>query len=57
MSTERLVYVVDDDDAVRRSAAFMLRHAGFKVVPVESGVAQHECSRTAYRVIVIDYID
>ncbi|MEH6716653.1 response regulator transcription factor [Parasphingorhabdus flavimaris] len=38
MTNERLVYVVDDDDSVRRSAAFMLRHAGFKVEPVESGV-------------------
>lgn len=38
MSSERLVYIVDDDDSVRRSAAFMLRHAGFKVEPVESGV-------------------
>jgi two-component system response regulator FixJ len=38
LTNERLVYVVDDDDSVRRSAAFMLRHAGFKVEPVESGV-------------------
>lgn len=38
MTNERLVYVVDDDDSVRRSAAFMLRHAGFKVEPVVSGV-------------------
>ena len=38
LTNERLVYVVDDDDSVRRSAAFMLRHAGFKVEPVVSGV-------------------
>ena len=39
MANERLVYIVDDDDAVRRSAAFMLRHAGFRVRPLESGIA------------------
>ena len=38
LTNERLVYVVDDDDSVRRSAAFMLRHTGFKVEPVVSGV-------------------
>ena len=37
MTNERLVYVVDDDDSVRRSAAFMLRHAGFKVEPIWTG--------------------
>ncbi len=53
MSTERLVYVVDDDDAVRRSAAFMLRHAGFKVVQVESGVAFLKLAKNAERGCVL----
>ena len=38
MPNERLVYIVDDDDAVRRSASFMLKHAGFQTRPVESGI-------------------
>ncbi len=36
--TGRLVYIVDDDEAVRRSAAFMLKTAGFTVDSFESGV-------------------
>ena len=53
MSSERLVYVVDDDDSVRRSAAFMLRHAGFKVQPVESGVAFLKLAKGAERGCVL----
>lgn len=53
MSNERLVYVVDDDDSVRRSAAFMLRHAGFKVQPVESGVAFLKQAKGAERGCVL----
>lgn len=34
-----LVHVVDDDDAIRRSASFMLKTAGFQVQAHESGVA------------------
>jgi len=33
-----LVYVVDDDDAIRRSAGFMLKTSGFRVRTFESGV-------------------
>lgn len=33
----RLVHVVDDDEAVRRSASFMLKTSGFAVVAYESG--------------------
>ena len=29
MVAEKLVHIVDDDDSVRRSAAFMLKLAGF----------------------------
>jgi two-component system, LuxR family, response regulator FixJ len=39
MTTEKLVHIVDDDDAVRRSAAFMLKHAGYRVECHVSGVA------------------
>lgn len=35
---KRLVHLVDDDDAVRRSAAFMLKTSGFQVESYESGV-------------------
>jgi two-component system, LuxR family, response regulator FixJ len=34
----RTVYLVDDDDAIRRSAGFMLRTSGFTVKAYESGV-------------------
>jgi len=53
MGNERLVYVVDDDDSVRRSATFMLRHAGFKVEPVESGVAFLKLAKGAERGCVL----
>lgn len=53
MSNERLVYIVDDDDAVRRSAAFMLRHAGFQVRPVESGIAFLKLVKNAERGCVL----
>ncbi|QJB70501.1 response regulator transcription factor [Parasphingorhabdus halotolerans] len=53
MTSERLVYVVDDDDAVRRSAAFMLRHAGFQVRPVESGVTFLKLAKDAERGCVL----
>lgn len=33
-----LVHVVDDDDAVRRSASFMLKTSGYQVKPYSSGV-------------------
>jgi two-component system, LuxR family, response regulator FixJ len=38
MRAEKLVYIVDDDDSVRRSAAFMLKHAGYRVESWASGV-------------------
>jgi two-component system, LuxR family, response regulator FixJ len=39
MPAEKLVHIVDDDDSVRRSAAFMLKHAGYEVESHVSGVA------------------
>lgn len=38
MTSDQLVHIVDDDDGVRRSVAFMLRHAGYRVEPHISGV-------------------
>ncbi|WP_010189023.1 response regulator transcription factor [Sphingomonas sp. PAMC 26605] len=37
MSDKRTVHLVDDDDAIRRSAGFLLRSAGFDVVSYGSG--------------------
>ena len=39
MSEERLIHLVDDDDAIRRSAGFMLKTAGFRAKTYESGDA------------------
>lgn len=38
MASDKLVHIVDDDDSVRRSAAFMLKHAGYRVQSYASGV-------------------
>jgi len=38
MSDTRLIHLVDDDEAVRRSAGFMLKTSGFRVQAYESGV-------------------
>jgi two-component system response regulator FixJ len=39
MSEPRLIHLVDDDAAVRRSAGFMLKTAGFRVESYEDGAA------------------
>ncbi len=36
---ERLVYLVDDDEAIRHSASFMLRHVGMTVKTFPDGVS------------------
>jgi two-component system response regulator FixJ len=38
MAEGRAVYLVDDDEAIRRSAGFMLRTSGYEVRTYESGV-------------------
>jgi len=38
MTPKRLIYLVDDDDAVRRSAGFMLKTSGYEVETFASGV-------------------
>ncbi|ARR53409.1 DNA-binding response regulator [Rhizorhabdus wittichii DC-6] len=39
MSDKRLVHIIDDEDAVRRAASFMLKTSGFTVESWSSGVA------------------
>lgn len=39
MTADHIVYLVDDDDAVRRSASFMLKTSGYKVETYPSGIA------------------
>ena len=39
MDDRQVVHIVDDDDAVRRSAGFLLRTSGYTVVAHESGTA------------------
>lgn len=47
MSKERLVYIVDDDDAVRRSANFMLSRSGYDTEPIVSGAAFMQIAKEA----------
>ncbi len=53
MAAEKLVHIVDDDDAVRRSAAFMLKHAGYRVQSHVSGIAFLKEARVAERGCVL----
>lgn len=39
MSDVRVIHLVDDDEAIRHSASFMLRHAGFRVKTYPDGCA------------------
>lgn len=39
MEDKRIIHIVDDDDAIRRSASFMLKTSGFEVISYLSGVA------------------
>jgi two-component system response regulator FixJ len=47
MSDQRLIHLVDDDEAVRHSASFMLRHAGFSVKTYADGVTFLDGAREA----------
>lgn len=47
MSETRLIHLVDDDEAVRHSASFMLRHAGFSVKTYADGVIFLESAQQA----------
>lgn len=53
MLTDKLVHIVDDDDSVRRSAAFMLKHAGYRVESHISGVEFLKEAKSAERGCVL----
>ena len=53
MPAEKLVHIVDDDDSVRRSAAFMLKHAGYRVESHISGVQFLKEAKNAERGCVL----
>jgi two-component system response regulator FixJ len=53
MPAEKLVHIVDDDDSVRRSAAFMLKLAGFNIESYVSGVAFLKEANSAKRGCVL----
>ena len=53
MAADKLVHIVDDDDSVRRSAAFMLKHAGYRVESHVSGVAFLKEAKNADRGCVL----
>jgi two-component system response regulator FixJ len=53
MVADKLVHIVDDDDSVRRSAAFMLKHAGYRVESHVSGVAFLKEAKSAERGCVL----
>lgn len=38
MTDQKIVHLVDDDEAIRHSASFMLRHAGYQVKTYKDGV-------------------
>ena len=55
MTGSRLIHVVDDDEAVRKSAMFLLRRAGFTVRPWASGGALlEEIDTDALACILLD---
>jgi two-component system response regulator FixJ len=47
MPHEKLVYIVDDDEAVRRSVAFLLRQEGYRSESFESGELFLKVDKTA----------
>lgn len=53
MSSDKLVHIVDDDDSVRRSVAFMLKNAGYRVESHASGIAFLKEAKTAARGCVL----
>ena len=54
-SDQRLVHIVDDDDAVRRSVGFMLKTSGHQVEAYESGVELlKNCSHLKQGCILLD---
>lgn len=53
MTDDRLVHIIDDDDSVRRSAIFMLKHAGYRVQSYASGLEFLKEAKAAERGCVL----
>jgi two-component system, LuxR family, response regulator FixJ len=53
MASEKLIHVIDDDDAVRRSVVFLLKHAGYQVKSYASGIAFLKEAKTVERGCVL----
>jgi two-component system response regulator FixJ len=53
MINDKIVHIVDDDDSVRRSVAFMMKHAGYHVENHISGVEFLKAAKTAQRGCVL----
>ncbi|MGB5078424.1 MAG: response regulator [Sphingorhabdus sp.] len=53
MNNEKLVHIVDDDDSVRRSVAFLLKNAGYRVATYISGVEFLKEAKSAERGCVL----
>ena len=55
MDERRIIHIVDDEDAIRRSASFMLKTSGFDVFSYASGVAfLKTTSRDATGCVLLD---
>ncbi|WP_426043971.1 response regulator transcription factor [Caulobacter sp. DWR3-1-2] len=46
MADRRMIHIVDDDEAIRRSAGFMLKTSGYAVTTFASGVAFLSAAKT-----------
>ena len=53
MNHDKIVHMVDDDDTVRRSVAFMLKHAGYHVENHLSGIEFLKAAKLAPRGCVL----
>lgn len=53
MDDKRVVHMVDDEEAIRKSAGFILARAGYAVQPYASGVAFLKSARDAQRGCVL----
>ncbi len=53
MPNEKLVYIVDDDEAVRRSVAFLLRQEGYRSEGFESGEHFLKAEKTTEKACVL----
>lgn len=53
MAAKRIVHIVDDDDSVRRSVSYMLKHAGYQVESYASGMHFIKMAKSAERGCVL----